>query len=163
MKLLITLLILSSLNALAAKPPEQSTVDQYVYLALNLSNEQLQGNGKFTCEYAVVLDSTFTSQGKSLMEAQTNVALRCIKNKCNQMPSLLAAAHLELTAVGDEELALLMKGLGHTQEEINNALSNRKNPDADHTTASTCAEGSSTLRAFAVDSCFAIPMQCFEN
>lgn len=164
MKLLIMLLILSSLNAFAAKPPEQSTVDGYIHLALNLSEEQLQGTGKFTCEYAVVLDSAFTSRGKSLMEAQTNVALKCIKNKCNQMPSLLANARQEIAGLDGAELALVMKGLGHTQQEIDNALANRKNPNADHLAkTSTCTGGSPTLRAFAVDSCFTIPMQCSKN
>lgn len=162
MKFLILIILTGSLQLWAATLPNQQTVDGYIALSQTLSDAELEGNGRWSCEHAVIVDgSSFKSYGKTMQEATTRSALKCIKNKCNQMPDLLNNARNKLSTISDEELARLMKGQGYSPKEINAALINRKTTNTEYLNrTSTCTGGSPTLRMFAVDMCFSVPFEC---
>lgn len=161
MKSLILVILLGSSQLWAVTPPNQQTVDGYIVFSQTLSDAELEGSGRWSCEYAIPIDGSFKSYGKTQQEAVTRSALKCIKNKCNQMPSLLSNARNKLSTVSDEELARLMKGQGYSPEEIRAALINRKNPNDQYLQqTSTCTGGSPSLRMFVVDMCFSVPFEC---
>lgn len=164
MKPLILILLIWSSQVWAVTPPSQQTVDGYIALSQTLSDAELEGSGRWSCQHSIPIDGSFKSYGKNQQEALTRSALKCIKNKCNQMPSLLSNARSTLSLISDEELARLMKGQGYGPGEISSALRNRKNPNNEYIErTSTCTGGSPTLRMFAVDMCFSVPFECHKK
>ena len=161
----VLLIFFSTINLHAARPPDQKTISQYINLALSLDAEKLKGSGPIRCTYVfsnnpVAQDPAFEGRGNTAQIATQALALLCIKSRCQQVGHWIMWGFQQVDQVSDADNIEFLKAQGHTPEEIQNILTNRRTMDRTGISQITCANSSPLAHMLVVDSCFTVPIQC---
>lgn len=158
------LLFIISFGAMAATPPEQSTVDKYVELALSTDVDVLQGSGKHDCKYSFLVnnygkDPEYAARGKTIKIAQQNLALQCIKDRCQHVGKWISTEMDNLALVSQADITEFLRSL-NLDSQTKAIIENLQQRDKSNISSITCETSTPTARMTVVDSCFVLPMLC---
>lgn len=164
MKKLITffLFLMFTSNVMAA-PAGQAVVDRYVGLAQAIDESDiLKMKGAWTCSFPVIHDSSWKVSGKNQTETVTGLMLLCIKHRCEDMKAEMEDAVAKILNIPEQDYRDLLEFIGKIPEEIEAALTNRKNGVVQIKNPLNCTN-SASYRMVVFDSCYSVPVECSEK
>lgn len=142
--------------------PSQEIVDQWITVAEKVKPSDLMTDGQYVCENKLETKQQFKGAADNPEFAKTKYLLQCLQYQCQILNQRLAQASAKLRALPIEELTDFMHSLGYSPSEIQTAIDARKSP-AKETPPVTCRNGSPQARMFVVDSCFTLPIRCYQK
>lgn len=165
--LFISLLSLACITTNAGPAPNDKLSNQYVLAALLEETVTLQGQGPVSCRYLagdefVFGEENYSALGETSPKAQTNLALLCIKQRCQKVPRMYEVGFANIDSVSEKDNREFMQAFGYTAEEIENFVYNQKNMDRSKLNSVTCANSTQLARTLIVTYCLSTPMGCSE-
>lgn len=160
MKLFIFLISILFSRILIASAPDQSVVDQWISLALHLDEKDLQGKGRWQCQYILGDEQSLIVFGKDKSEASTRLSLNCLKNQCANIGSKIANGIDKVLGLNDQELTALLQGSGFSEADRQIILQHKQKSTQASQVDLNCTNITPTARLFVFDMCFAVPMKC---
>lgn len=166
MKFIIAVLLVFKVSITFAQGlVDQTTVDNYVTLAMSNSAEKIKGEGRHRCEYAVLVnaygtDPQYEARAKNVNEAQQRLALLCIKERCQQVGRWINGSLSYMNQISDADTVEFMRAQGYSETEIEVFHAARSRAVPAELENITCANSVPLGRMVVVDSCFSMPMQC---
>lgn len=162
MKTLLSLLIFFCFSAFAQRP-SQATVDGYLALVTQVTEEVLAGNADTSpvhCAFITEDKQSLHAHAQTQAEAQLRLQLICMKRGCAEIGAKLYQAAVDLRAMPESDLRDFLEFSGTPPAQMEEDLDKVLHQDLDPLKAITCESASPNQRRFVADACLTTPLRC---